>query len=277
MGHEFENNFTFDWDLLQRATVSMLIFLAGIVAAWLLPVLLRFIFRGLLGSEIFYHAPDHDAWYDQERDHRRRRRYAHASYWRTSFFDLFYVVVGLSAFVSGIVIALWLLHWDFWYLVAGLGLYTAIALFQVGSYLQNVFAFFCLKMDYQCHVREGDYIAVAGHQGVLAYIGLQRSKLILMPLPSSSSSATPPSSLASPSMSSHAQQQQQQQQQQSSYASATHHLHTRPVTGTNSFPTSHLLASSATSPPQHLPSPSKVVFVPTAYLMQTVVRIERAY
>lgn len=169
------------WPLLDvgtvsRLLVSVLVFVAGVVASWLLPAVLRFVFRHLLGSEVVYVAPEHRDWW---MDGGRRWRYARASYWRTSFFDLLYAVTKLSCFVTGLVLALWIVHLDLWFLVAGLGFYAAIALFQIGFYLQNVFSFFCLKMDLHCHIREGDLLSIQGHVGILTHVGIQRSRLLL--------------------------------------------------------------------------------------------------
>jgi hypothetical protein len=177
-----------DINLFWRLLESVLFFFSGLVAAWLIPAMLQVLFQSVLKREIPYYPPPlhgETDWHYQD----SRRRYSRASYWRTGFFHLLYALIGISAVITGIMIALWLLHWDLWIILSGLGLYTAIALFQVGTYLQNVWAFFCLKTDCQRELHEGDFIEVTPYRGYLISIGMQRSCLFM---PATSPSSLPP-------------------------------------------------------------------------------------
>jgi len=191
MQEGLKDGYHFNVDYFRRSLSAAVVIFLAFFLSWALPAFLKWVFRRVLQAEIVYCGPA-SPFEDEVTHKRRRRRYARASYWRTVFFQLFYAILSISLLFTGVVIALWLLHWDLWFLVAGLGIYSAIVLFQVGPHLHNVFAFFCITMDAHAQIRKGDRVRIGSHEGVLVSIGMQRACLCIHKSdPSAPSGQTP--------------------------------------------------------------------------------------
>ena len=148
-------------------------FVLTLLATWLVPILLRYVFGYLLRVEVIYDPPHDDAddeYATSDAMRALRYRYAHASWWRTHFWGGLYLFLRVFIFFTGLIIAFWMVHEDLNYIAQGLGITFFIVLLGLGQFFSNAAAYIWLVVT-GTPVRHGDYVEIGAHHGVVVSIG----------------------------------------------------------------------------------------------------------
>lgn len=171
--------FTFASPLWQTVAAAAIV-LGTLFAAWLVAPLVRFVFGRLLGVYHVYR-PRPPEWEDDpahaHAERLARYRYAHASWWRTSFWEGVIVLLVVFTVLTGLILGFWMVHSDFvalfWY---SFGLTTLVALLGLAQFFTNATAFLWHTFV-AAPVRVGDYVEVGDARGEIVAFGWLSTEL----------------------------------------------------------------------------------------------------
>ena len=148
--------------ILGQVALAVLVFAVGSFFSYWLPEFLKFFFRRIVRIEIDYV----ETWSENESkryENGHDQVYLEGSYFRTNFFLLIYILIRLLLIFSTITVTVWILHDDLWFILAGLGAYSLIAIFHLGDYLRNMSAYVWLVATAQ--VKLGQIVQVGPAMG----------------------------------------------------------------------------------------------------------------